>query len=100
MDMEVFSDTFENLGIEIIQVGMNSGNPDNLNILVELSGNDKFTEFTKIKANAYDKNGQILATTYACLDPDDFGGYDTLEVIFNDDDILARTSKVRLFATR
>lgn len=95
-------ETFKKYGLEIESVGFSGLEEDSFYVLVEVSSNKRsaLKETIKIKVNLYDETGQIIAAEDCLIFEDDFDGYDTFSIVFNEPDILARVQKIRLYATR
>ena len=95
-------ETFKKFGLEIESVGFSGLEEDGFYVLVEISSNNRSSlkETIKIKVNLYDETGQIIAVEECLIFEDDFDGYDTFSISFDEPDILARVQKIRLYATR
>ena len=95
-------ETFEKYGLEVESVGFSGLEKDSFYVLVEVTSKkpSAIKETIKIKVNLYDETGQIIAVEDCLIFEDDFDGYDTFSIGFNEPDILARVQKIRLYATR
>ena len=92
-------DTFESFGITIESIGFSGIDDDMFDIILEVSGKLKRLENIDIKANLYDKEGNIIATESVWLNSEKDRGYDSFTMLIDEPDIVERTEKIRLFAT-
>lgn len=95
-------ETFEKYGLNVEAVGFSEIEKNNFTILVEVVAKKAsgLKEDIEIKANAYDEEGQIIASEHEIVFADDFDGINTYSIYMQETDILERVQKIRLYATR
>lgn len=101
-NIDILDVTFENYDLEVLSVGISGVDEEGwFQVVVEIieKNNEKLNESVSIKVNCYDEEGIIFSnsiTVYA----DDFSGYDTFNIYLNEDNLIYKTNKIRVFATK
>lgn len=92
--------TFDNFCLEIEQVSYANISDDGFDILIELSASQPINtkRLIELKANCYDKEGNLIFMDSVLLDPNTFGGYDTLSITCFEVGLYKEIGKIMLYA--
>lgn len=92
----ILHETFQREGLRCEKVGYGAVDEDGrYNTYVEISGNLK--KSIAVVVNCYDYCDELIYSERGWLFSDRFKGYATLNIYMNDEDLLARTERIKIF---
>lgn len=101
-NIDILDNTFEKYELEVLSVGIANVDEDGwFQVVIEIlkKNSEKLDVSLDIKVNCYDEDG-IISSNSKILFAEDFSGYDTLVIHFQEDNLIYKTNKIRVFVTK
>lgn len=101
-NIDVLDSTFEKYDLKVLSVGISGVEDDGwFQVVVEIlkKNSGKLDASLDIKANCYDEDGIIFSKSTTIF-AQDFSGYDTFIVYCQEDNLIYKTNKIRVFLTK